>query len=128
MMVSNRLPALLLFLAVSCCGTANAFSPPTTQRLSGLYVSVTASDFASGSEESAQNVETAPPDWEEVCKGVFAEDKRPVILFDGACNLCHGGVNFALDHDTTGGFCCSSLSLSVCVRVCVFLDQFMRPE
>ena len=26
----------------------------------------------------------------------FAEDKRPVILFDGVCNMCNGGVNFAL--------------------------------
>jgi predicted DCC family thiol-disulfide oxidoreductase YuxK len=33
---------------------------------------------------------------------VFADDKRPVILFDGVCNLCNGGVNFALDADPTG--------------------------
>ena len=30
---------------------------------------------------------------------VFAVDKRPVILFDGICNLCNGGVNFVLDFD-----------------------------
>ena len=28
-------------------------------------------------------------------------DSRPVILFDGVCNLCHGGVNFVLDTDNT---------------------------
>ena len=32
----------------------------------------------------------------------FATDKRPVILFDGVCNLCNGGVNFALDMDPPG--------------------------
>ena len=42
-------------------------------------------------------------DWEKVQESVFAgEDDRPVILFDGVCNLCHGGVNFALDHDEVG--------------------------
>ena len=27
-------------------------------------------------------------------------DSRPVILFDGVCNLCNGGVNFMLYFDT----------------------------
>ncbi len=31
-------------------------------------------------------------------------DTRPVILFDGVCNLCNGGVNFALDWDPKGRF------------------------
>ena len=26
-------------------------------------------------------------------------DTRPVILYDGVCNLCNGGVNFAIDMD-----------------------------
>ena len=30
----------------------------------------------------------------------FALDARPIILFDGVCNLCNGGVNFMLDWDT----------------------------
>lgn len=32
------------------------------------------------------------------------EDSRPVILFDGQCNLCNGGVNFMLDWDQEGKF------------------------
>eukprot|EP00227_Mantoniella_beaufortii_P007884 CAMPEP_0197575664 /NCGR_PEP_ID=MMETSP1326-20131121/988_1 /TAXON_ID=1155430 /ORGANISM="Genus nov. species nov., Strain RCC2288" /LENGTH=197 /DNA_ID=CAMNT_0043138473 /DNA_START=253 /DNA_END=846 /DNA_ORIENTATION=+ len=32
----------------------------------------------------------------------FAADKRPIILFDGVCNLCNGGVNLALDLDPSG--------------------------
>merc|ERR1711977_13651 len=32
----------------------------------------------------------------------FQDDKRPVVLFDGVCNLCNGGVNFVLDWDVTG--------------------------
>eukprot|EP00894_Picocystis_sp_ML_P003957 jgi/Pico_ML_1/54474/g4815.t1 len=31
----------------------------------------------------------------------FAEDKRPIVLFDGVCNMCNGGVNFILDWDKT---------------------------
>ena len=41
-------------------------------------------------------------DWEQVTAQVFQDDKRPIILFDGVCNLCNGGVNFALDHDAKG--------------------------
>lgn len=25
--------------------------------------------------------------------------QRPVLLFDGVCNLCHGAVNFILEHE-----------------------------
>ncbi|GAQ91675.1 hypothetical protein KFL_008320040 [Klebsormidium nitens] len=32
----------------------------------------------------------------------FAADKRPIILFDGVCNFCNGGVNFMLDNDPQG--------------------------
>jgi predicted DCC family thiol-disulfide oxidoreductase YuxK len=31
----------------------------------------------------------------------FQDDKRPVILFDGVCNLCNGGVNFVLQWDSS---------------------------
>lgn len=29
-------------------------------------------------------------------------DSRPIILFDGVCNMCNGGVNFMLDWDREG--------------------------
>ncbi|GAB4816727.1 hypothetical protein N2152v2_003773 [Parachlorella kessleri] len=34
----------------------------------------------------------------------FRDDSRPVILFDGVCNLCNGGVNFILDWDKQAVF------------------------
>jgi len=34
-----------------------------------------------------------------VLEKVFSEDKRPIILFDGVCNLCNNAVNLALDWD-----------------------------
>jgi hypothetical protein len=66
---------------------------------------------SSALEEENQNVnhvnDAANPamvswNWEEVALSVFANDDRPVIMFDGQCNLCNGGVNFALDHDPKG--------------------------
>ena len=41
-------------------------------------------------------------DWKSVAENVFENDQRPVILFDGVCNLCNAGVNFVLDHDIKG--------------------------
>jgi predicted DCC family thiol-disulfide oxidoreductase YuxK len=32
----------------------------------------------------------------------FATDVRPIILYDGVCNLCNGGVQFMLDWDKQG--------------------------
>eukprot|EP00640_Fibrocapsa_japonica_P007174 CAMPEP_0113939118 /NCGR_PEP_ID=MMETSP1339-20121228/5502_1 /TAXON_ID=94617 /ORGANISM="Fibrocapsa japonica" /LENGTH=200 /DNA_ID=CAMNT_0000942541 /DNA_START=78 /DNA_END=681 /DNA_ORIENTATION=- /assembly_acc=CAM_ASM_000762 len=37
-------------------------------------------------------------------EAVFETDSRPVILFDGVCNMCNGGVNLALDWDKVGKF------------------------
>jgi hypothetical protein len=41
-------------------------------------------------------------DWKSLATTVFENDQRPVILFDGICNLCNGGVNFAIDYDSKG--------------------------
>jgi predicted DCC family thiol-disulfide oxidoreductase YuxK len=48
-------------------------------------------------------------DWKAIADEVFTTDKRPIILFDGVCNLCNGGVNFALDNDSVGSFRFASL-------------------
>ena len=37
-----------------------------------------------------------------VFRNVFSVDSRPIILFDGVCNLCNGAVNLALDWDPKG--------------------------
>lgn len=37
-----------------------------------------------------------------VSQRVFSTDKRPVILFDGVCNMCNSAVNLALDWDPNG--------------------------
>lgn len=34
----------------------------------------------------------------------FTKDSRPIILFDGVCNMCNAGVNFVLDNDPQGAF------------------------
>ncbi|XP_047329814.1 DCC family protein At1g52590, chloroplastic isoform X2 [Impatiens glandulifera] len=45
----------------------------------------------SGSEQSV--------DWREATSSFFDRDTRPIMLFDGVCNLCNGGVKFVRDHD-----------------------------
>eukprot|EP01082_Thalassiosira_pseudonana_P016130 g13915.t1 g13915 contig9:726886-727607(-) len=37
-----------------------------------------------------------------VLQKVFEEDNRPIILFDGVCNMCNSAVNLALDWDPRG--------------------------
>jgi len=59
---------------------------------SNLYIS----DIDSDDKSIVEGVDW---DWEKMSAEVLSEDKRPIILFDGICNLCNGGVNFALDRD-----------------------------
>ena len=35
-------------------------------------------------------------------KRIFGDDRRPVILFDGVCNMCNSAVNLSLDWDAKG--------------------------
>ncbi|XP_027342054.1 DCC family protein At1g52590, chloroplastic [Abrus precatorius] len=37
--------------------------------------------------------------WVEATSTFFDQDKRPIMLFDGVCNLCNGGVKFVRDND-----------------------------
>lgn len=48
-----------------------------------------------------------------VSSKVFSDDKRPVILFDGVCNLCNNAVNLALDWDPEGKLRFSALQSNV---------------
>lgn len=60
----------------------------TTKRLS--------TDSIPSSSQSSSN-KLSPPS--VVLQKVFKDDKRPIILFDGVCNLCNSAVNLAIDWD-----------------------------
>jgi predicted DCC family thiol-disulfide oxidoreductase YuxK len=36
-------------------------------------------------------------------------NEKPIILFDGVCNLCNGAINFVIDHDKKEVFRFASL-------------------
>ncbi|XP_021906621.1 DCC family protein At1g52590, chloroplastic [Carica papaya] len=38
-------------------------------------------------------------DWVKETASFFEKDSRPIMLFDGVCNLCNGGVTFVRDND-----------------------------
>ncbi|KAF8026747.1 hypothetical protein BT93_F3276 [Corymbia citriodora subsp. variegata] len=38
-------------------------------------------------------------DWVEATSSFFEQDSRPIMLFDGVCNLCNGGVRFVRAND-----------------------------
>ncbi|CAN1249833.1 DCC family protein At1g52590, chloroplastic [Linum perenne] len=37
--------------------------------------------------------------WIEASNSFFEKDSRPIMLFDGVCNLCNGGVRFVRQND-----------------------------
>jgi len=103
-------------------GSLSSFSPPFVQmrpQISQQYVDVA---IYSGSERKGSELSSSYSndlkktgnevdwDWREIVQSVFSgDDQRPVILFDGVCNVCNGSVNFALDHDEVGCFRFASL-------------------
>ena len=49
-----------------------------------------------------------------ICAQAFAAvDQHPILLFDGACNLCNDWVNFCLDYDVQASFRFASLQSKV---------------
>lgn len=54
---------------------------------------------ATSLESTTRPIASAP---NVVLERVFEQDSRPIILFDGVCNLCNSAVNLALDWDPTG--------------------------
>ena len=97
-MLKSSLAVILVIFLVSTHG----YVSPTYRSKTSLFVSVSAGD----STRTFASAVGVPWDWEQVTEDVFASDKRPVILFDGVCNLCNGGVNFALDNDKNGALMC----------------------
>ena len=49
-------------------------------------------------------------DWNAAVQEAWKLDPRPIIMFDGDCNLCSGAVNMLLDMDTSNEFRFCSLS------------------
>ena len=86
--------------------------PSRSLTLSALYMSKC--DGVLEADDSSSNNVMSENDYVKIAKDVFAGlDQRPIVLFDGVCNLCNGGVNFALDNDATGNFRFASLQSRV---------------
>jgi predicted DCC family thiol-disulfide oxidoreductase YuxK len=70
-----------------------------------LAASLSTNPPLSGIESAALGSASAPTvdwDWQTVAEQAFSvADQRPILLFDGVCNFCNGGVNLALDLDTS---------------------------
>lgn len=41
------------------------------------------------------------------------EEQKPIIFFDGVCNLCNGAINFIIDRDKNGSFKFAPLQSSI---------------
>mmetsp|Transcript_2538 Transcript_2538/g.3906 ORF Transcript_2538/g.3906 Transcript_2538/m.3906 type:complete len:234 (-) Transcript_2538:378-1079(-) len=85
---------------------------PTTRThtiLNSSSSTLSSSSSSSATETTNLNDNELEFDWRTITQELFQTDKRPIVLFDGVCNLCNGGVNFALDNDSIGNLRFASL-------------------
>ena len=95
----RSVPPLSCLLVTTRLMMADAYVAPVAFTRSSLQLHVASE---SSNNNNSVNDSLVDWDWEQVASSAFQDDKRPIILFDGQCNLCNGGVNFALDHDPEG--------------------------
>lgn len=69
------------------------------------------SETRPSSSQSTNSQQLSPPSI--VLRKVFEDDKRPIILFDGVCNLCNSAVNLAIDWDPQSKLRYSALQSNV---------------
>ncbi len=81
-------------------------SQPTSSR---LWTSMSTMNILEEGKEEVPSLVTVSTvshdevdwDWQAVATSVFSEEEqRPIVLFDGICNLCDASVNFFMDHDS----------------------------
>ncbi|VEU36848.1 unnamed protein product [Pseudo-nitzschia multistriata] len=95
----------------------------TIRRETKIYRAKANDDDVDQSTDSSSLIPTEAVefDWKAIANHVFDESvesaetlhSKPIILFDGVCNLCNGGVNYAIDHDKNGKFRFASLQSNV---------------
>lgn len=76
---------------------------------SSLSMSETTEQVQDQQQESSSSLYDAST----ITQKVFESDRRPVILFDGVCNMCNDAVNLALDWDPKGKLRFSALQSNV---------------
>ncbi|KAL3785770.1 hypothetical protein ACHAW5_009627 [Stephanodiscus triporus] len=98
-MITNKLFLSLMQLGIasSLTGACRAFVAAPHGRTNGGRTSRASSMTT---PFSTPGVVLSPPS--VVLERVFEVDARPVILFDGVCNMCNNAVNLALDWDPRG--------------------------
>ncbi|KAF5932359.1 hypothetical protein HYC85_028530 [Camellia sinensis] len=85
---------MALVIPVGCAGLSASL--PAYVRHRRRATSIATTTFATLSPLRGGE---AAVDWAEATSSFFEKDTRAIMLFDGVCNLCNGGVKFVRDND-----------------------------
>ena len=102
-----RLGLLAVASTLASLPCSLGFLPPSPGSRDVIQIS------SSTTQESIITEKDLLLDPRSVSDRVFAKDQRPIILFDGVCNLCNNAVNLALDWDPKGRLRFSALQSNV---------------
>jgi predicted DCC family thiol-disulfide oxidoreductase YuxK len=99
--------------AVDAAGSAPLLRAGAASRRAGARRAAAHPPHATPGGAGASNAASTAASARAAADAYFAADTRPIILFDGVCNMCNGGVNFALDFDPAGRFRFAALQSAV---------------
>ncbi|KAJ8553633.1 hypothetical protein K7X08_024311 [Anisodus acutangulus] len=77
--------------------TGLTVTPPFYARVSQRFTPFATLSTPPNTSSSSRQ---AAVDWVKETASFFSLDNRPIMLFDGVCNLCNGGVKFVRDNDS----------------------------
>ncbi|XP_075497295.1 DCC family protein At1g52590, chloroplastic-like [Primulina tabacum] len=80
------LTGMALIFPAKCSSVAVPLLPHLSPRRRGIILSPSLSP-------------STEVDWVKETSSFFEKDPRPIMLFDGVCNLCNGGVKFVRNND-----------------------------
>lgn len=83
------------FIVSGGCARSFVLPPVNTTRVPHRKMAISCSALSSPPRSGGEQA----VDCVKATDNFFEQDSRPIMLFDGVCNLCNGGVKFVRDND-----------------------------
>ncbi|KAL3511881.1 hypothetical protein ACH5RR_024598 [Cinchona calisaya] len=90
----------MALIAPAGCARFSASPPPPVPARNRCHnIRITYAALSTPTPTAGVGTHEDAVDWVVATSSFFEQDSSPIMLFDGVCNLCDGGVKFVRDND-----------------------------